>query len=339
MEIMRKRVCIINTGGTIGMVATGRGYAPQQGFIRTALGEISDLKSEEIPLYDLIEYNPLLDSSDVSLGEWVKIAKDIEDQYGIYDGFVILHGTDTMAYTASALSFMLDGLTKPVILTGSQIPLCEIRNDARDNVTTALYLAGNYRIPEVCLYFRNKLLRGNRSVKVSADDLIAFDSPNYPVLAEAETQVELHEKLIAKPGNGLVMRAFLPMKIAVLKIFPGIQFELFDRILTPDLKGIVIEAYGAGNIPNSHGALLEILKKAEQNGTVIVVCTQCLRGSAIIGKYRSSEDLVEAGAISGYDMTIEATVTKLYYLLSMNYDRETVKRMMGTNLRGELGVQ
>jgi len=336
---MRKRVCIINTGGTIGMVPTARGYAPKQGFIRTALDEISDLKSEVMPLYDLIEYSPLYDSSNISLDDWVKIAEDIKEQYDTYDGFVILHGTDTMAYTASALSFMLDGLTKPVILTGSQIPLCEIRNDARDNVITALYLAGNYQIPEVCLYFRNKLLRGNRSVKISADDLIAFDSPNYPALAEAEIQVQLHEKLIAKPGNGLIMRAFRPTKIAVLKIFPGIQFELFESMLTPDLKGIVIEAFGAGNIPDSHGALLNLLKKANKNGTIMVVCTQCLRGSAIIGIYQSSEDLVDAGAISGYDMTIEATVTKLYYLLSLNYDQDTIKRMMGRNLRGEIGEQ
>lgn len=336
---MKKRVCIINTGGTIGMVPTDKGYAPKPGFVKEALEEISDLRAEEMPLYDLVEYFPLLDSSNISLGEWVKIAKDISDHYDQYDGFVVLHGTDTMAYTASALSFMLDGLAKPVILTGSQIPLCEIRNDARDNVTTAIYLAGNYSIPEVCLYFRNKLLRGNRSVKVSADDLIAFESPNYPNLAEAEIQIQLHEKLIARPGKGLIMRAFSPIKIAVLKIFPGIQFGLFESILTPDLKGLVIEAYGMGNIPDSHGSLLELMKKADKNGTVTVVCSQCLRGSAVLGKYQSSQDLLDAGAISGYDMTIEATVTKLYYLLSLNYDQVTVKKMMSMNLRGEIGNQ
>ena len=190
---MRKKVCMIYTGGTIGMARSEHGYAPKEGFIRSALSRISELDFPEVPEYDLIEYTPLLDSSNISVKEWVKIARDIEDRYNEYDGFVILHGTDTMAYTASALSFMLDGLTKPVILTGSQIPLCEVRTDARDNVITALMIAGNYNVPEVCLYFGNKLLRGNRSTKVSSDELIAFDSPNYGPLADVGVRISLHE--------------------------------------------------------------------------------------------------------------------------------------------------
>ena len=333
---MRKTVCLIHTGGTIGMAETEHGYAPKQGFVRSALREIKELSHSEMPTYDLVEYNPLMDSSNISVREWMKIAKDIKDRYEQYDGFVILHGTDTMAYTASALSFMLEGLAKPVVLTGSQIPLCEIRNDARDNLITALMIAGNHKIPEVCLYFGSKLLRGNRATKISADELIAFDSPNYPHLAEAGVKIVLNEKNIREPGDQLNLSLFQEHQIAVLKIFPGIQFEVFEAIMTKNLKGIVIEAFGVGNVPDNQGELLKLLKMAKKNDTIIAVCTQCLRGSALLGQYETSQGLAKAGAVSGSDMTVEAAVTKLYYLLSKNYDIETIKRKMEENLAGEL---
>lgn len=335
---MRKKVCLIHTGGTIGMARTENGYAPKKGFIQSILSRMPELKSKEIPAFDLVEYDPLLDSSNISVREWVKIAEDIKDKYEQYDGFVILHGTDTMAYTASALSFMLEGLAKPVILTGSQIPLCEIRNDARDNLITSLMIAGNYHVPEVCLFFGNDLYRGNRATKVSSDELIAFDSPNYPALGEAGVRIVINEDAVHESGTELKLSRFDPQQIAVLKIFPGIQFEIFENILTSNLKGIVFEAFGAGNIPENKGALSRILDKAEENGTIIVVCTQCLRGSAMIGEYETSQRFARAGAVSGFDMTVEAAVTKLYYLLSMNYDLDMVKNLMGSNLRGEMTV-
>jgi L-asparaginase len=332
----RKKVCLIHTGGTIGMARTPLGYAPKSGFLETMLAGIPELSSEEMPAYDLVEYDPLLDSSNISVREWVKLARDIEAKYDDYDGFVILHGTDTMAYTASALSFMLEGLAKPVILTGSQIPLCEIRNDGRDNLITSLIIAGNYAIPEVCLYFGNELFRGNRSTKISSDELVAFGSPNFPALAEAGVRIQVRESLLRPAGEKLILRPFLPQQIAVLKIFPGIQFGIFENIMTADLRGIVLETFGTGNLPEDQGDLARILAKARENGTIIVVCTQCLRGSVLLGEYETSYTLAKAGAVSGYDMMVEAAVTKLYYLLSRGCDMDQVKALMIKNLRGEL---
>lgn len=332
----RRKVCLIHTGGTIGMARTPLGYAPKSGFLETILAGIPELQSEEMPAYDLVEYNPLLDSSNISVREWVKLARDIEAKYDAYDGFVILHGTDTMAYTASALSFMLEGLAKPVILTGSQIPLCEIRNDGRDNLITSLIIAGNYAVPEVCLYFGNELFRGNRSTKISSDELVAFGSPNFPALAEAGVRIQVRESLLRPAGEKLILRPFLPQQIAVLKIFPGIQFGIFENIMTADLRGIVLETFGTGNLPEDQGELERILAKARENGTIIVVCTQCLRGSVLLGEYETSYALAKAGAVSGYDMMVEAAVTKLYYLLSRGCDMDQVKVLMEKDLRGEL---
>lgn len=336
---MKRRVCIINTGGTISMAPGANGFTPTHGLIGAALERIRAAHNDELPAYDLVEYDQLLDSSSIAVKEWVRIASDIRERYDAYDGFVVLHGTDTMAYTAAALSFMLDGLSKPVILTGSQIPIVELRNDARDNLVSALLLATE-DIPEVCLYFRNKLFRGNRVTKISSDDFIAFDSPNFPPLADAETRILVNRGLLRKPSPaGLRFHPFGEPKIAVLKMFPGIQFDLFETILTPDLKGIVIEAFGSGNIPDSHGALLRLMEKATDNGTVIVVCTQCVRGTAILGQYESSRDLVEAGAVSGYDLTVEAAVAKLYHLLSIGCEPATVREGMSLDLRGEITLQ
>ncbi len=349
----RKRVCLIHTGGTIGMTRTSQGYAPQAGYLRLAIADIRELEAASMPLYELIEFDPLLDSANIGVTEWIALGQAIFDRYADFDGFVVLHGTDTMAYTSAALSFMLENLAKPVVITGSQIPLCEIRNDARDNIITALMLAANPQTPpEVCLYFGNKLFRGNRATKVSADDLIAFDSPNFPALAEVGVKIAYSAACqapadIIQPAGPLPaaevtrplrMALFTTQKIAVLKIFPGIQFDLFANILTEQLGGLVLEAFGSGNIPESE-SLRRILARAEACGTIIVVCTQCLRGAAVIGQYQASNLLRQAGAVSGFDMTVEAAVTKLYYLLSLGLPRETVKRLMQADLRGEISTR
>lgn len=336
---MKKKVYIIYTGGTIGMVASDRGYAPQKGYMQKQLESMSELRDGIMPEYTVNEYDPLLDSANVSQTEWIKIARDIGANYDKYDGFVVLHGTDTMAYTASALSFMLEGLSKPVVITGSQIPLHEARNDARENLITALTIAGNYDIPEVCLCFGGKLLRGNRAVKISSDDLEAFDSPNFPPLAEIGVEINLNRKLIlAKPYQTLNLHEFGHYQIAFVKIFPGIQAEVFENMMKPPLKGIVIEAFGTGNIPSRDGKIFNVLERASKEGIIIVVCTQCLKGSTYVGAYEAGRVLLDAGAVSGYDMTAEAAVTKLYYLMSKGYEQDKIKQLMQTDIRGEVTI-
>lgn len=287
-----KRVLIIYTGGTIGMTRTENGYAPRAGYFRAALDAIPDLRAPEMPEWEFYELSPLLDSSNMTVREWNCIAELIAQKYDDYDGFVVLHGTDTMAYTASALSFMLDGLNKPVVLTGSQIPLCEIRSDGRDNLITALLIAGEGIVREVCLYFGGKLLRGNRATKYSADGLIAFVSPNYPSLAEAGISIKYNEAaLLPRQEGGLKLQTLDNIPIGVIKVFPGIQFSLFEAIMTEKLRGIVIETFGAGNIPGDGNALLPIIRKAFQNGTVLTVCSQCPQGAVSLGTYETSSAL------------------------------------------------
>ena len=242
-----------------------------------------------------------------------------------------------MAYTAAALSFMLENLCKPVILTGAQIPLCEMRSDGYDNIINSVLLAASDQLSEVCLYFNGTLLRGNRSTKLSSDRLGAFDSPNYPHLAEGGIQIHFNETALAGPRSGIFrLQEFDEIPIGVLKIFPGIQFRLFESIMTEKLRGVVLETFGAGNIPSSQNALLPVIEKAHRSGCVLIVCSQCLQGSVSLGTYETSQGLVSVGAVSGHDMTTEAAVAKLYYLFSRYSDPEIIKEKMGKNLRGEL---
>ena len=335
-NLSSKKVLIIYTGGTIGMKNTEHGYAPVSGYLLGELNKIDDLNRDGMPKWDFVETDTLLDSSNISATEWNNMAKSIVDNYNLYDGFVILHGTDTMAYTASALSFILHGLDKPVVLTGSQIPLCEVRSDARDNLITSIIIAAEGKAKEVCLYFGGKLLRGNRSTKTSADHLVAFDSPNYPHLAEVGIEVKYNKGALGDFGGNLEYRPFSPVPIGVLKVFPGIQFGLFESIITEKLSGVVLETFGAGNIPGGGDELLPIIKKAFKAGAVVTVCSQCVAGSVSLGTYETSSALKKAGAVSGKDMTTESAVAKLYHLFSMGYTTDQIKALMEENLAGEL---
>ena len=333
----KKKILIINSGGTIGMKKTSKGYAPVKGYLAEAISDIGDMKKAAAPTWDLYEMSPILDSSDITVNEWNKIAEIVYENYKSYDGFVILHGTDTMAYTASALSFILEGLDKPVVLTGSQIPLAEIRSDGKDNLVTSMIIAADGIVKEVCLYFSGKLLRGNRAIKMSADDLLAFDSPNYPHLADVGITIKYNLPAIGSfGGKKLVMRPLSNIPIGVLKVFPGIQFGLFESIMTEKLSGIVLETFGAGNIPSYSGSLIPIISRAFESGSVITVCSQCPSGTVSLGAYEASSALKTAGAVSGADMTTEAAVAKLYYLFSLGITKSEIKEKMEQSLRGEL---
>ncbi len=336
---MQKRVYLIHTGGTLGMQRSPYGYTTVPGHLEQLLAGLLELNHADMPAYTLREYDPLLDSSNLFPEDWFKIAGDIAEHYDEYDGFVILHGTDTMAYTASALAFMLEGLGKPVILTGAQIPLGELRSDGRANLITALLLAANYPLPEVCLYFGGVLLRGCRAVKVDAEGFEAFSSPNFPPLGEVGADIEISWQLVRErplADTQLVIQPLGTPYVGALRLFPGITAEVLENILRPPLKGLVLEVYGVGNAPERDADLLQVLGEAVGRGAVIVASTQCLRGTVHLGDYSTGTAIARVGVISGRDMTSEAILTKLFYLFSRGYQSSDVKRLMLQDLRGEL---
>ncbi len=339
---MPKRLYIAYTGGTIGMQRTPDGYTPAAGYLEAQMAAMPELADPRMPAYDIHEYDPLLDSSNMRPADWVHIGQDIVAHYNAYDGFIVLHGTDTMAYTASALPFFLRGLRKPVIVTGSQIPLCEIRNDARANLITSMLIAAEYPVPEVCLYFGGKLLRGCRAVKVDADGLDAFDSPKYPPLGIVGVNVEIDPTHIVHPPRKAGGTDLAPpctqcdATVGAFRLFPGLSPELLRNVLQPPLQGLVLEAYGVGNGPDRDAALLEVLQEAAERGVVIVAITQCLRGTVHLGEYATGSALARAGVISGHDMTAEAALCKLFYLFSQGLSPEAVAGKVAEDLCGEL---
>ncbi|MCF8380321.1 MAG: asparaginase [Bacteroidales bacterium] len=335
-------VLIIYTGGTIGMVIN-----PLTGSL---LPLNFDQISEQVPelkkfgfRLDTISFEKPLDSSDIGPDIWIKIASIIKDNYDNYDGFVILHGTDTMAYSASALSFMLKNLAKPVIFTGSQLPIGVLRTDGKENIITAIEIAaardkGKAIVPEVCIYFENKLYRGNRTTKINAENFKAFQSANYPALAEVGIDIKYNREAILPTNNNLALELSTEFDnhIAILKLFPGMNRAFIDSILgICGLKGLIIETFGSGNAPAEEWFLKRI-RKATESGIIVLDITQCTTGSVILGRYETGRKLFEAGVIGGYDITTEAATTKMMCLFGKHQNSEDVKRDLNISLAGEI---
>lgn len=332
-------VCILNTGGTIGMKPTRRGLQPEPGFLASQLALMPELHQPPMPSHTIIEYEPVVDSANMTPEHWERIARDIERHYASFDGFLVLHGTDTMAYTSSALAFLLQDLAKPVILTGSQLPLGHFRNDARENLKTALLLAGESRVPEVGLFFGEVLLRGCRATKSSATRLDAFESPNYPPLGTAETALEIFSgRLRPRPPAEKPLRvdSIHASEIATFRLFPGMSAAVLRNVLMRPLKALILESYGVGNGPASDREFLSTIEAAHRDGIVLVNCTQCRHGCVSQTEYEVGRALADAGVISSRDMTIEATIAKLLYLFSRNLAAERVRELIPQNLVGEL---
>ncbi|GAB5378919.1 MAG: asparaginase [Aliiglaciecola sp.] len=333
---MKKQIYVAYTGGTIGMRPSSHGYVPVSGFLSQTLANMPEFHRDEMPNFDIHEYDSLIDSSDMSPNDWQQIADDIQSHYHQYDGFIILHGTDTMAYTASALSFMLEDLTKPVIVTGSQIPLAELRSDGQVNLLNALFIAANYPIAEVSLYFNNRLFRGNRSRKVDSDGFDAFGSPNFPALLQAGINIELLAgKIQQNRSTTLSVSKMSSQPIGVVTLYPGISAEVIRNTLQQPVKALILLSYGVGNAPQNP-ELLAQLEQAQQNDIIVLNCTQCVSGKVNMSGYANGHVLREVGVVSGSDMTPEAALAKLHYLLSKNLPVKEIKRLLVTNLRGEL---
>ncbi|MBR3414376.1 MAG: type I asparaginase [Bacteroidales bacterium] len=340
---MQSKVLLIYTGGTIGMNRNPHTGALEPFDFEHLLHNVPELKQFDMQI-DTYQFQPPIDSSDMSPALWIDLSHVIADHYANYDGFVVLHGTDTMSYTASAISYMMENLTKPIIFTGSQLPIGQLRTDGKENLITSIEMAaakgadGRSLIPEVGIYFNGHLLRGNRTTKQSADEFNAFESFNFPHLADAGVNITYHHERILKPDftRPMVPHFRLDNNVIIFSLFPGIREDLIRHIIhTPNLKAIVMRTFGSGNAPQSPW-LLSALREGTSHGKVIVNISQCMQGCVAMNRYDTGYHLKEAGVVSGYDSTVESAVTKLMFLQSRYDDPETVRAMMNRSIRGEI---
>ncbi len=334
-------ILLIYTGGTIGMRKNHDTGALEAFDFNQLQANVPELTQFAYHI-DTYSFNPPMDSSDMEPKFWRKLVEIIADNYNLYDGFVILHGTDTMAYTASALSFMLENLQKPVVLTGSQLPIGMLRTDGKENLITAIEIAaaktedGHSAVSEVCIFFENQLLRGNRTTKINAEGFNAFRSYNYPSLATAGTHIKYnHNAILHHQGGQLTPHYKFDTNVLTLTLFPGIQENVVKRVLGIEgLKAVVLKTYGSGNAPQKKW-LVDTLKEAQQRGIVVVNISQCLTGSVEMQRYETGLHLLDAGVISGHDCTVESVLTKLMFLLGEGKAADEITRLMNTPLCGE----
>ncbi len=337
----KSAILLIYTGGTIGMKESGHGLVPFD--FSQILGEVPELQKFTFKI-DSYTFDPLIDSSDVEPGMWKELAVLIKEKYDAYDGFVVLHGTDTMAYSASALSFMLDGLAKPVIFTGSQLPVGSLRTDGKENLVSAIEVAsakdarGRAMVPEVAIYFNSQLIRGNRATKVNATAFDAFRSPNCPPLAEAGIRIRYNKALIRYPSTEatLTIHTDLDTRVAILKVHPGITEQVARNVLLGSgIRAVIIETYGSGNAI-SKPWFTDIIRQSSASGKILLNITQCLAGDVNMNLYATGKALKEAGVVSGSDITTEGGLAKLFFLMGEYADNEKVKRLLEKNLKGEI---
>jgi len=333
---MSDRVLVLHTGGTIGMMDTPDGNAPVASALAPYLDSIVAGSGGELPPIAFLELDPPIDSSNATPDTWCTIARTLYEHRDEYVGFVVLHGTDTMAYTASALSFLLPGFGKPVVVTGSQIPISRARSDGRQNLVGALQVAARPDVPEITLLFGEVLLRGNRATKIDASGLDAFDSPRCAPLAQIGVDIVVNRALVRRPEGQPGLTAGQLANVAAVRLFPGFSASALANLCQPPLQGLIIEAYGAGNGPSADREFLAAIETARAHGIVVVVVTQCLRGSVQPGAYATGSALMRAGAVPGFDMTSEAALTKLAVLLGQGLAPAMVAEMMQVDVAGEL---
>ena len=336
-------VLIIYTGGTIGMVENSKTGSLEPFNFHHLLDKVPELRQLGFSI-STVQFEPPIDSSEIEPDSWIKLVHIIADNYDLFDGFVVLHGTDTMAYTASALSFMLENLNKPVILTGSQLPIGTLRTDGKENLITAIEIAaarnpdGTAIVPEVCIFFENHLMRGNRTTKINAENFNAFRSFNYPPLARVGIHIKYEPNLIRKPDltKPLKPHYLFDTNVVILTLFPGIQESIVTSLLhVPGLKAVVMKTFGSGNAPQKEWFIRQ-LKEATERGIIIVNITQCASGAVEMGRYETGMHLLEAGVISGYDSTPECAITKLMFLLGHGLSNQDIRYKMNSCLIGEI---